>query len=117
MVYLCSNQTKKITIHFLLLLKIDLFRDAFLQTRFKVEVSILIAWARRKIQFMHFGQAKSVHQAVWFLSCLKSSHYCRQSNWIFIEQEVLWVMDEYCVRQVFIQTKEELVIIRMWSNF
>ena len=97
--------------------KENLFRDALLQARFKVEVSILIARAGRAIQFLHFGQGKSVHRALWVLSSrLKSSHYCRQSNWVFIEQEELWVMDEYCVGQVGVQTQEELVLV-MWSNF
>ena len=81
--------------------KEHLFRDTSLQARFKVEIRILIARARWAIQFLHFGQGKSIHQAVWFLSpCFKSTHYCRQSIWIFIEEEVVWVVDKDCVGQV-----------------
>ena len=94
-----------------------LFRDPSPQTGFIVEASIIIAGTRWKVQFLDLSQVKSVNHAAFFVVlCLKSSHDCWQSDWIFIEQEVVWVMDKDCVGRVFIQTNEDLVFIRMWTN-
>ena len=82
--------------------------ETLLDTCLEVVVRVRVARVIRNVQLLNLCHGKPVEMACgrfW----INFHHFLLESNWVVIENEVIWIMDKYPEVKPRVQTKEELV--------